>query len=162
MSEDAIEVIAASNEHIEAIAKIHHMAFVRQSDSRQWIECNYRAFPRMMLFCAVKADQVVGYIMWNQKSGFRHEVVLELEQLAIDPDEQGKGVGTRLIDLSLALVRDILAENGSRVKHIVVTTRADNQAQQLYKKTLGAQVEMMIPNLYSSDEVYMIARNVGG
>ncbi len=162
MSEDAIEVIAASNEHIEAIAKIHQMAFVRQSDSRQWIECNYRAFPRMMLFCAVKADRVVGYIMWNQKSGFRQEVVLELEQLAVDPDEQGHGVGTRLIDRSLALVRDILAENGSRVKHIVVTTRADNQAQQLYKKILGAQVEMTIRNLYSSDEVYMIARNVGG
>lgn len=162
MSEDAIEVIAASNEHIEAIAKIHQMAFVRQSDSRQWIECNYRAFPRMMLFCAVKAEQVVGYIMWNQKSGFRQEVVLELEQLAVDPNEQGHGVGTRLIDRSLALVRNILAENGSRVKHIVVTTRADNQAQQLYKKTLGAQVEMTIRNLYSSDEVYMIARNVGG
>lgn len=162
MSKDTIEVIAASNEHIEAIAKIHQMAFVRQSDSRQWIECNYRAFPRMMLFCAVKAEQVVGYIMWNQKSGFRQEVVLELEQLAVDPNEQGHGVGTRLIDRSLALVRNILAENGSRVKHIVVTTRADNQAQQLYKKTLGAQVEMMIPNLYSSDEVYMIARNVGG
>lgn len=162
MSEDTIEVIAASNEHIEAIAKIHQMAFVRQSDSRQWIECNYRAFPRMMLFCAVKAEQVVGYIMWNQKSGFRQEVVLELEQLAVDPDEQGHGVGTRLIDRSLALVRNILAENGSRVKHIVVTTRADNQAQQLYKKTLGAQVEMTIRNLYSSDEVYMIARNVGG
>lgn len=162
MSEDTIEVIAASNEHIEAIAKIHQMAFVRQSDSRQWIECNYRAFPRMMLFCAVKAEQVVGYIMWNQKSGFRQEVVLELEQLAVDPDEQGHGVGTRLIDRSLALVSDLLAENGSRVKHIVVTTRADNQAQQLYKKTLGAQVEMTIRNLYSSDEVYMIARNVGG
>lgn len=162
MSKDTIEVIAASNEHIEAIAKIHQMAFVRQSDSRQWIECNYRAFPRMMLFCAVKAEQVVGYIMWNQKSGFRQEVVLELEQLAVDPDEQGHGVGTRLIDRSLALVRDLLAENGSRVKHIVVTTRADNQAQQLYKKTLGAQVEMTIRNLYSSDEVYMIARNVGG
>ena len=162
MSKDTIEVIAASNEHIEAIAKIHQMAFVRQSDSRQWIECNYRAFPRMMLFCAVKAEQVVGYIMWNQKSGFRQEVVLELEQLAVDPNEQGHGVGTRLIDRSLALVRDLLAENGSRVKHIVVTTRADNQAQQLYKKTLGAQVEMTIRNLYSSDEVYMIARNVGG
>lgn len=162
MSKDTIEVIAASNEHIEAIAKIHQMAFVRQSDSRQWIECNYRAFPRMMLFCAVKAEQVVGYIMWNQKSGFRQEVVLELEQLAVDPNEQGHGVGTRLIDRSLALVRNILAENGSRVKHIVVTTRADNQAQQLYKKTLGAQVEMTIRNLYSSDEVYMIARNVGG
>ncbi|MEF1228663.1 N-acetyltransferase, partial [Vibrio fortis] len=34
-------------------------------------------------------------------------------------------------------------------------------AQQLYKSTLGAEVETTISNLYSADEVLMIARNVG-
>ena len=36
---------------------------------------------------------VVGY----QKSGFRPEVVLELEQIAVTPTCQGNGVGSALI-----------------------------------------------------------------
>ena len=43
----------------------------------------------------------------------------------------------------------------------MVTTRADNAAQRLYKRVLGAEVEATITNLYSADEVIMIARNVG-
>lgn len=35
--------------------------------------------------------------------------------------------------------------------------RADNKAQELYKKTLGAEVVSVIKNLYSADEVIMIA-----
>jgi hypothetical protein len=48
------------------------------------------------------------------------------------------------------------------IKHFMVTTRADNYAQKLYQKTLGAQVESTITDLYSADEVLMLARNVNG
>jgi hypothetical protein len=41
----------------------------------------------------------------------------------------------------------------------VVTTRADNDAQALYRTTLGAEVEAVIKNLYSADEVFMAARH---
>lgn len=44
----------------------------------------------------------------------------------------------------------------------MVNTRADNFAQTLNKKTLGAEVEVTIPDLYSADEVIMIARYVDG
>ncbi len=54
-----------------------------------------------------------------------------------------------------------LAEQGSTLKHVLVTTRADNFAQKLSQSTLGAEVETTISNLYSVDEVLMIARNVG-
>jgi ribosomal protein S18 acetylase RimI-like enzyme len=42
----------------------------------------------------------------------------------------------------------------------LVSTRTDNQAQKLYRKVLGAEVEATIKNLYSADEVYMVARHV--
>lgn len=94
------------------------------------------------------------------KSGFRPEVVLELEQLAVSPESQKKGIGRALIMESLPLVKRQLALKNAVLKTILVTTRTDNYAQELYKSTIGAEVETVISNLYSADEVLMIARNL--
>ncbi|KDE41433.1 Acetyltransferase [Nitrincola lacisaponensis] len=53
-----------------------------------------------------------------------------------------------------------LQKQGSVLQHILVTTRADNHAQRLYKEVLGAEVEATLTNLYSADEVIMVARDV--
>lgn len=140
---------------------VHKLAFVRQGHSLEWLTCIYKAFPRNIIFVAECEGQVVGYIIWTQRSGFRPEVVLELEQLAVHPDSQRKGVARKLITESLPVVRQELAKKNAVLKHVVVTTRADNFAQDLYKNTLGAEIEATISNLYSADEVFMVARNVG-
>lgn len=145
---------------LSGAALVHQLAFVRQRFSYEWLECNFRAFPRYLIFVAEINNEIAGYIIWFQKSGFRPKVVLELEQLAVKPDFQGKGIGRKLIMNSLPLVREQLALKNSVLKHIVVTTRADNHAQELYKNTLGAEVEAIISNLYSADEVLMVARNI--
>ncbi len=141
-------------------SNVHKAAFVRQKNSFEWLECNLNAAPRFLNFVAESNGEVVGYIIWVQKSGFRPEAVLELEQLAVSPNFQGKGIGRKLIKESLPLVKQHLLSNDSILKHILVTTRADNYAQELYKSTLNAKVETTISNLYSADEVLMIARNV--
>ncbi|MCW8344610.1 GNAT family N-acetyltransferase [Vibrio sp. ZSDZ65] len=147
---------------LEAAAEIHKLTFVRQKQSYEWLQCNFNAFPRVLCFVAENNDkQISGFIIWTQKSGFRPEVILEIEQLAVSPDHQGKGIGRGLITQTLPLVKERLAQNDSVLKHIYVTTRADNFAQNLYKSTLGAEVEATISNLYSADEVLMVARNVG-
>ncbi|MGS2743277.1 GNAT family N-acetyltransferase [Halomonas sp. LS-001] len=130
--------------------------------SLEWLECSLNAYPRTFCFVAEQEGVLLGYIIWSHKSGFRPEVVLELEQeqLAVLPDHHGQGIGQTLIQASLPLVKEPLADQGSVLKHIVVTTRADNHAQKLYRKTLGAEVEATLSNLYSSDEVFMVARNV--
>ena len=145
---------------LESAAHVHGLTFIRQSMSYEWLECSFKAYPRIMLYVIEIQKQVAGYIIWAQKSGFRSEVVLELDQLAVHPDFQGKGVGKQLIKQSLAMVKETLTSRGAVLKHIIVTTRADNFAQALYKKTLGAEVETVIRNLHSADEVLMVARNV--
>lgn len=65
-----------------------------------------------------------------------------------------------LITRLLPEVKKRLAEQDSKLKHILLNTRVDNYAQQIYKKLLGAEVEMTIKSLYSADEVFMVARNV--
>ncbi len=146
---------------LEKAAQIHKAAFVRQTLSKEWIETNSRAYPRVQYYVAENMEnEIVGYIQWVQKSGFRKEVVLELEQLAVLPKYHGKGIGTRLIEKSLPQINYQLASRGATIKHIIVTTRSDNHAQKIYQKTIGAKIEATIKNLYSADEVLMVARNV--
>lgn len=155
-----MEIRFMGNADLNATAEIHKATFVRQQLSRAWLSCNLIAFPRVLSFVAESDGVILGYIIWVQKSGFRPQVVLDLEQVAVLPNCQGQGVGRALIEESLPLVRAQLAERGANLKHIMVTTREDNRAQRLYQQTLGAQVEATIANLYSADEVMMIARNV--
>ncbi|CAH7025903.1 3-oxoacyl-(Acyl carrier protein) synthase [Vibrio chagasii] len=146
---------------LNGAALVHQATFVRQQNSKTWLQCNLSAAPRFLNFVAESDGEIVGYIIWVQKSGFRPEAVLELEQLAVLPTAQGQGLGKKLILDSLPQVKQKLSEQGSTLKHVLVTTRADNFAQKLYQSTLGAEVETTISNLYSADEVLMIARNVG-
>lgn len=149
-----------NSEDLVHAAKVHQSAFPRQKHSFEWLQCNLNATPRFLNFVVMIDNQIVGYIIWVQKSGFRREAVIELEQLAIASQFQSRGIGRQLINQSLSLVNDHLVSNGAVLKHILVTTRSDNFAQQLYKETLGAEIETTISNLYSADEVLMIARNV--
>jgi len=45
--------------------------------------------------------ELVGYIQWLQKSGFRQEVVLELEQIAVHPKYQEQGFGVDSYEITL-------------------------------------------------------------
>ncbi len=146
---------------IEAVAKIHSQQFPRQHSSSKWIGCNFSAYPRIMIFVARdEKDQVLGYIQWAHKSGFRKESVIELEQIAVSKNYQSNGIGTKLINESLKLIRNYLTDTNSVLKAVMVTTRTDNSAQTLYQRTLGAKIAATIKDLYSHDEVIMIAREL--
>jgi ribosomal protein S18 acetylase RimI-like enzyme len=156
-----MQIRAMQAAYLSAAAEVHQQAFVRQKQSLQWLESSLNAFPRFLCFVAEEQARVVGYILWAQKSGFRDQAVLELDQVAVLPAEQGRGIARRLIDESLPLVKQQLSRQGSTLKHVIVNTRADNHAQRLYKSALDAEVVATIADLYSADEVFMLARNVG-
>lgn len=145
---------------LEQVSALHARAFSRQRHSAEWLSCTLKAYPRTLCFVIEQNSQIKGYIVWAQKSGFRPEAVIELEQIAVDPSLQNNGLGQHLISHSLSQVESCLTLWGSSIKHIVVSTRADNHAQKIYRKALGAEVEATISNLFSADEVYMVARNV--
>lgn len=155
-----MNVISMSEDDLGEVAMVHTNAFPRQRHSKAWLSCTLKAAPRTICFVIEQDDQIQGYIIWAQKSGFRSEAVVELEQIAIDPSQQNRGLGQFLIEQSLQQVKERLRSLGSNVKHVLVSTRADNHAQSIYRKVLGAEVEATISNLFSDDEVYMVARNV--
>jgi len=143
---------------LDAAAEVHRQSFARQRLSHEWITASFNARPKTLAFVAELEGQVAAYIFWTQKSGFRPEAVLELEQLAVHPEFRARGVGRALIEQSLHMAEVALASQGSTLKHVMVTTRADNQAQSLYRQTLGVEVEAVVRNLYSADEVVMVGR----
>ncbi|MEM5829683.1 MAG: GNAT family N-acetyltransferase [Candidatus Aenigmatarchaeota archaeon] len=146
---------------IEEVAKVASKCFSGLKDikkARRWIKCNFNAFPRMQYFVAQKGKKVLGYILWVEKGGFREEAVFELEQIGVHPNYRGMGIGTRLIKESLRELKNSLKKRGSRLKLVEVTTGVSNEAQKLYKKTLGAKPECVIKDLFREDEVIMIAR----
>lgn len=142
------------------VTKIHKEAFSRQLHSEQWISCNFKAYPRIRLFVAEDDGMLLGYVQWIEKSGFRKEVVLELEQIAVLLSKQKQGIGSSLISESLKSIKEELNQRNATIKHFLVSTRTDNEAQKIYKKILNAQSEVIVPNLFSADEVLMISRNL--
>ncbi|MBD1554980.1 GNAT family N-acetyltransferase [Pseudomonas sp. C2L11] len=98
-----------------------------------------------------------GYAFWAQKSGIRDLVTLELDQIAVCGELQRQGLGTRLIRDSLDQLVFLLRQSGQTVQNILISTRADNQAQGLYRKVLGATTVATIEGLYSGTEVFMLA-----
>lgn len=147
---------------LPAVARIHAEAFPHQQRSEEWIACNARAFPRCRYFVTEVNGTISGYILWTERSGFRAEVVLELEQIAVARDVRGHGLGTALICASLRHVVRELRARGSSLRAVMVTTRSDNEAQRLYRRVLGAEIEATWKNLFAADEVVMIAHDPCG
>jgi ribosomal protein S18 acetylase RimI-like enzyme len=147
----------AKQSDIEAIAAIHREAFPRQHESETWVRATLAAAPRMLVFVLEYQASPVGYIFWAQKSGIRPSAVVELDQVAVLSRFQGMGFGECLVKESLALVKSELSANHQTMKSLIISTRADNQAQRLYVKVLGAKIVATIENLYSATEVLMVA-----
>jgi ribosomal protein S18 acetylase RimI-like enzyme len=147
-----------SESDLEAAAAIHSASFPRQVNSREWIACNARAYPRTRLSVADAGDTMLGFILWSEKSGFRAQVVLELEQIAVAPEHRNHGIGQALIRRSLSAVVNELAARSAMLKAVLISARTDNAGQRLYRRALGAEVVATVSSLYSGDEVFMLAR----
>ena len=63
----------------------------------------------------------------------------------------------------LSSAKFYIAQISSHVSRCTTNPEAKasaNHAQSIYRKVLGAEVEATISNLFSGDEVYMVARDV--
>jgi ribosomal protein S18 acetylase RimI-like enzyme len=159
VSESRLVIRRAVAKDISAAAKVHELAFPRQTFSYDWLDCVFRSFPKSQLFVAERAGEIVGLIFWTEKSGFRKEAVVELEQIAVHPELQGRGIGIYLILRSVVLVAEKIAERGAKLCHIIGNTRVNNDALKLYKK-LGAQPMGTISGLFTADEMFLALNNI--
>lgn len=153
-----MDIRRVEKEEIQSVANVHGATFGGHKNSEEWIRCNFNAYPRIQMFAAEEDEGIKSFIMWTQRSGFRENSVLELEQIAVHPDDQGEGIGTELTEESPSVVKDRLAERGSEIQTIIGGTRTDNEAQRLYKKTLNAEPAAIIEDYASGNELFVVSR----
>lgn len=156
-----IKILKLNKKNINEIAKIASQSFSGLKEiknAKKWILGNFLNYPRFQYFVALYGKKVAGFILWQEKGGFRKESVFELEQIAVAEKFRGQGIAKELILQSLEEIKKYLAKRGSVLKLIEVTTGTDNKAQELYKKTLGAQPECIVKDFFRGDEVIMISR----
>jgi ribosomal protein S18 acetylase RimI-like enzyme len=151
----------AYQKDLSAIAKINLACFhgcANLKESQKWVFCNFRAWPRFQYFIIKEKNKTIGYILWYFKGGWRQKSVLELEQIAIDPNCQGQGFGIRLIQESLNQLMKYLKKEKRKLKAILVTTGTEQKAKELYEKTLKAKPTAKIKGLFRGDEIILIRK----
>ena len=165
-----IKIVKLNKNEINEVAKIASQSFSGLKEiknAKKWVLGNFLNYPRFQYFVALgtpkpKAKttkkQIAGYVLWQEKGGFRKESVWELEQITVAEKFRGQGIAKKLILESLAEIKKYLAKRGSKLKLIEVTTATDNKAKELYKQTLGAESECIVKDLFRGDEIIMIAR----
>lgn len=156
-----ITVKAMTYSECEAVAEIASKIFSgmpTKTLALAWIFCNFAARPRMQYFVAKRGKEIIAYILWVEKGGFRRNSVWELEQIAVKGNFQGKGIGSKLIKDSLEKIKLLLKRRGAKLKLVEVTTGSDNEARKLYEQTLDAKLECVIEDIFRGDEAILIAR----
>lgn len=151
----------AREDDLGAIASIGSEAFSGlrpDAMGRRWVDACWRASPRMQYWVAEASREVVGYILWMEKGGFRRDAVLELEQVAVRASRRGAGVGEALIRISLEGLRESLRERGARLKLVEVTTGSEQGALGFYARVLGTEEVARIPDFFRGDEYVLVAR----
>jgi ribosomal protein S18 acetylase RimI-like enzyme len=109
------------------------------------------------LYVADAGDELLGFILCCEKSGFRAQVVLEPERIAVAPQHRNHGIGKALIRRSLSAVLNELAARSAMPK-VLISTRTDNAAQRLCREAPGAEVVATVSSLHSGDQVFIPAR----
>jgi len=146
---------------ITQIVKIYLKCFKgmqKPEHVKKWIKLKHGSYPVNQFFVGILQGKVIGYILWVELGGFRKDAVIELDQIAVTPDYQGKGFGATIIKESLKAVITQLKRRKSRLKLVKTTTGATNEAQKLYKDVLNAKPVATIPDFFRTDEVILISR----
>ena len=155
-----MEIREAKKEDIESIAGIYNECFPKESNHKLWIESSFSSYPSGVYYVISIEGKISGYILWCVKNGFRDNTIIELEQIGIHPGSSGKGLGRRLIEITLDKFKDHLSSLGHNVGAIIVTTSEGNFAEKLYQSTLGVSRAALITGFGSGDEVILYNNRV--
>jgi hypothetical protein len=98
----SVRIRRYSESDLAATADVYAEAFTRQLDSKAWITCNARAYPRMRLYVA-EFQGGVRFVLWVEKSGFRQDVYRK------------RRIGERLVVQSLPEVAKQLAARSATI-----------------------------------------------
>ena len=148
--------IRLATEHdIDSISQIYMNCFPDERNHLLWIKSSFNSFPRGVYYVVEQQGIIAGYILWCVKNGFRDATIIELEQVAVDPQYNGAGLGRRLIANSFERFKQHVKDTGHRVGAVMVTTTEGNYAENLYKSTLHVSRAAILTGYASGNEVIL-------
>tara|TARA_R110000868_G_scaffold202212_1_gene449745 strand:- start:1021 stop:1488 length:468 start_codon:yes stop_codon:yes gene_type:complete len=148
----------ATEQDIGSISQIYLHCFPNERNHLLWITSSFKSFPRSAYFVVEQQGIIKGYILWCVKNGFRESTIIELEQLAVDTQYSGKGIGRQLIADSFKQFKQHVAETGHKVGAVMVTTTEGNYAEKLYISTLNVSRAAILSGYASGNEVILYTR----
>jgi ribosomal protein S18 acetylase RimI-like enzyme len=153
--------IRLATEHdIDSISQIYMNCFPDERNHQLWIMSSFNSFPRGVYYVIEQQGNIAGYILWCVKNGFRDATIVELEQVAVDPEYSGAGLGRRLITNSFELFKQHVKDTGYGVGAVMVTTTEGNYAENLYKSTLNVSRAAILTGYASGDEVILYNNSI--
>ncbi len=155
-----MRVRVATGDDIQGIAGVYKKCFPSECLHFEWIQASFNAYPRNIYYVAEidKEDgstELVGYILWCCKNGFRKKVIVELEQIGVVTEHSGKGWGRQLIEQSKALFEEHIKAMGLHIGALFVTTREGNYAEKLYCSSMSVEPAAVIENYGSGNELIL-------
>ncbi|PCJ58155.1 MAG: GNAT family N-acetyltransferase [Planctomycetota bacterium] len=152
----------ADSVDLDHIARIYKSCFPKELNHKLWVESSFKSYPRGVYYVIEIESVIVGYILWCVKNGFRANTIVELEQIGVDPNFSGKGLGRKLIEDSFEKFKTHVKELGHGVRAVMVTTSEGNFAEELYKSTLGVSRSAIVEGYGSGNEVILYNNQVDG
>ena len=154
--------IRTATEHdIDSISQIYSKCFVNERDHLVWITSSFNSFPRGVYYVVEQQGVIAGYILWCVKNGFREATIVELEQIAVDPQYGGTGLGRRLISDSFEKFKRHVEDTGNKVGAVMVTTTEGHYAENLYKSTLNVSRAAVLAGYGCGNEIILYNPSVG-
>lgn len=150
----------AKKDDIGSISQIYLNCFPNERNHLLWIKSSFNSFPRGVYYVVEQQGVIAGYILWCVKNGFRDATIIELEQVAVDPQFSGKGLGRRLITDSFERFKQHVKDTGHRVGAVMVTTTEGNYAENLYKSTLKVSRAAIVTGYASGNEVILYNNSI--
>lgn len=148
----------ANKSNINGISKVYAVCFPREVNHEIWVTSCFNSYPKSVYYVCMDNNDTQGYILWSVRNGFRANAIIELEQLAVHPEQAGHGIGRKLISESFKLFKSHVAGLGLDVGSVMVTTSEGNYAEKLYKSTLGVTRNGIIEGYGSGNELVLFKK----
>ena len=154
--------IRPATEHdLDSISQVYSECFPDERNHLLWIKSSFNSFPRGVYYVVEQQGVIAGYILWCVKNGFRDATIVELEQIAVDSQYAGAGLGRRLITDSFEKFKQHVEDTGNKVGAVMVTTTEGNYAENLYISTLNVSRAAILCGYASGNEVILYNNSIG-
>ncbi|MBU3918342.1 GNAT family N-acetyltransferase [Patescibacteria group bacterium] len=99
---------------------------------------------------AQEDNKIVGLIQWIVKED-PNQGVVELEELFVNPDFRSQGIGKKLVEKVLEIIKTFYIDNNLTLRKVILYVKEDNkQARAIYEK-FGFKENSNIGYLFSND-----------